>query len=426
MSIRAALPVLPARDIDPAIERVDHPVERELGPIGRAWRAIPIAAQLVLVYLGTRLLTTAIMLAFAANQEATWQIEAKPGYFDFANIWDAAWYARIGEGGYPSELPVGDHGRVTENAWAFMPVYPLLVRLVSLVTTLPFGVAAVLVSLAAGLATVFAFHRLLRRFVGERTAMFAVVLLCLGPVSPLFQVGYAEALHFWLLCELLILLVDRRWIEMLPVVLVASLTRPTGLAWAFTLLLVILVRYWRARVARIERFDRTEQLHAWIAAFWSGFAGLAWLVICGIATGRPFGYLDTEMAWRHHYTGGDHTLPFTPWFWAGDFWFGQPLGTIVVIAALVGVIGWLAAPVMRRFGLEIRLWAIAYFAYLFAVFYPQSSIFRLCFPLFPAAAPLALPQSPVYRVGISILAVAAQVAWLTWMWFVIGHDWTPP
>lgn len=426
MSVRASIPVLPARHVDAAIRREDAPLATTSHPFVLRLLAIPTVWQLIAIYFATRIVTTTIMLVFAANQPETWQTPAQPDYFTFANIWDAVWYRWIGEGGYPRELPVGDHGRVTENAWAFMPVFPAIVRVISLITTLPFPVVAVLVSVAAGLATVFAFHRLLRRFVGERTALFAVLLLCLGPVSPMFQVGYAEALHFWLLCELLILLVDRRWLEMLPIVLLASLTRPTGLAWAFTLLLVILHRYWQARVARLERFEAREQRQAWIAAFFSGFAGLAWLAIAGFVTGRPFGYLETEMAWRNHYTSGAETLPFTAWFWAGDFWFGQPLGTMLVVAVVIGVIAWFSAPFMLRFGIEIRMWGIAYFSYLFAVFYPQSSIFRLCFPLFPALAPVALPQSPVYRVVVSLLAVAAQVAWLTWMWFVIGHDWTPP
>ena len=426
MTTRAAVPALPTKPVDPHVDRADYPIERSLPGFARAWVALPVWLQLVIVYVGTRLLTTAIMLVFASRQEDTWQVEADPGYFRFANIWDAAWYKRIVEGGYPSVLPVNDEGQVTENAWAFMPVFPLLVRLVMLATTAPFEVAAVIVSVLSGLAATFLFHRLLRKFVGERTAMFAVLLFMLGPVSPMFQVGYAEALHFALLLGLLNMLVERRWMDMLPLVVIASLTRPTGLAWAFALLLVIIWRYWRKHVARTEEFTAAEQRAAWTAAIVSGFAGLLWLFVCAIATGSLTGYLDTEMAWRNHYTGGEHTLPFTPWFWGAEFWFGKVWGPIYVVAFLALVTFWFASPILRRFGMEIRLWGVAYFAYVFAVFFPQSSVFRILFPMFPALAPLALPQSPVYRVAVSILAVAAQVAWLTWMWFVIGRDWTPP
>ena len=423
MTIRALLARRPNRPGATEIDD-DAPIERSLGPLGRAWVGLPVWLQLAIIYVGSRIVTTVIMLAFASRQEATWQTPEHPGFFEFSNIWDAVWYKRIVEGGYPSELPIGEQGNVTENAWAFMPVFPLIVRVLATVSTLPIDVVMVIVSMLAGLGTTFAYHRLLRHFVGERTAMFAVVLLVLGPISPLFQVGYAEALHFWMLMLLLNLLVERRWMEMLPVVVIASLTRPTGLAWAFALLLVIIWRYRRSR-SGTEPFPVDEQRKAWIAAVASGVAGLLWLLICAIATGRLTGYLDTEMAWRNHYTGGEHTFPFTPWFWAGDFWFGA-WGPVIVVLIVVFMALWLRSPMLDRFGMEIRLWGIAYFAYVFAVFYPQSSVFRILFPLFPAFAPVAVPQSPLYRVGTSILAVAAQVLWITWMWFVIGHDWSPP
>ncbi|NLT25415.1 MAG: hypothetical protein GXX90_01960 [Microbacteriaceae bacterium] len=425
MSRRAALPPLPVRHVDPAARPAPEPTPRSA--LARRWAALPAWARVTVIYVVTRLLTTAMMLVYAQRQEDTWQIEAQPDYFRFATIWDGAWYQRIAYGGYPTELPVNDEGRVTENAWAFMPVYPMVVRAAMLLPGLGYEVAAVAVSLVAGLGAMLALHRLLRRFAGEGVATFAVLLVCLGPVSPMFQVGYAEALHFWMLVVLLELLVDRRWWEMLPLVVVASLTRPTGLAWAFALLLVILHRYWTSRVRRLERFDAAEQRAAWSVAIASGVAGLLWLAACAIATGELFGYLDTEFAWRHHYTGGEHTPPFTPWFWAGEFWFGQPWGTLAVLAALAVAIVWFADPVMRRFGIELRMWGIAYFSYLFAVFYPQSSIFRLLLPLFPAVVgPLALPRSPLYRVAVPLVAVVAQVVWFHWMWFVIGHDWTPP
>ncbi|MDJ1370565.1 hypothetical protein [Gulosibacter molinativorax] len=427
-AVRAEVPTLPTRYRDPAIDNRDVRVAREQSrsALGRAWRALPTWAQLVLLYVLTRAFTTALMLFYASRQEATWQTDANPDYFSFANIWDAKWYAWIANAGYPTELPYTDQGQVAENAWAFMPVYPMLARFVSLIPFVTFEMATVLISLIASLGTMFALHRLLRNFVGGNVAMFAVFLLCIGPISPMFQVGYAEALHFWLIALLLNLMVDRNWLAMLPLIVIASFTRPTGLAFAFTLLLYILYRYWNRFAARLERFDREEQQQVWSVAVFSGVMGLAWLIIAGLITGQWDAYLETEFAWRRAYTAGEHTPPFTGWFWAGGFWLGQPEGAITVIAVIVLFVCWFAAPVMRRFGIEIRLWGIAYTAYIFAVFYPQSSFFRILFPLFPATAPLALPQSPVYRVGISLAAVAAQVAWLHWMWFVIGHDWTPP
>lgn len=430
MSVRASIPTLPARISHPAIDPTDYPVGTRKNPIGQALLRLPVWAQLTILYVLSRIVTTAIMLWLASKQTDTWQTPAQPDYFSFANIWDAAWYRGIASVGYPATLPVNELGEVTENAWAFMPVYPFLVRGVSVVTTLPFEVAAVLVSLVAGFAVTFTFYRLMRYFLSPGTALIAVSLVLFGPISPMFQVGYAEALHFWMLCQLLIDLRERRWLAMMPLIAVASLTRPTGLAWAFTMLLVILNRYYSQHVRRIERFDRQEQLHAWTAAVFSGVMGLAWLILCGIVTGRPLGYLDTEHAWRNHYTGGADTPPFTPWFHAGKFWLEQPHGSLIVAGMIIGVtavIVWLGAPMMQRFGAEITAWGIAYFSYILAVFFPQSSTFRMMFPMFPAAAgPMALPKSPVYRVLLFAGMMVAQVLWLRFMWFVDPQDWTAP
>lgn len=427
MSVRAAIPTLPARYEHPSMRSADAPVTG--GALGTR---LPMWLQLTLLYAVSRVVTTVIMLLFARAQESTWQTPSpQPDYVTFANLWDAKWYLSIGYNGYPTELPVdAATGKVTENAWAFMPVYPLLVRAVSTLTTLPFQHAAVLVSLVAGLGVAFALHRLLQPMVGERTSLFAVALVMFGPVSPMFQVGYAEALHFWMLCELLIYLRDRRWLAMMPLVALASLTRPTGLAWAFALLLVILYRYYNSLVRRVERFDVREQREAWGVAVFSGVMGLAWLALCGVVTGRPFGYLETEFAWRDWYVEGATTPPFTAWFYAAKFWSGQPIGAFAVTAMVVTVVGvvvWFASPVMRRFGPELTAWGVAYFSYIFAVFFPQSSTFRMLFPMFPAAAaPLALPKSPLYRVLVLLGGVVLQVVWIRYMWFVSGHDWTAP
>ncbi|MEK6345434.1 MAG: hypothetical protein V4737_16595, partial [Curtobacterium sp.] len=53
-----------------------------------------------------------------------------------------------------------------------------------------------------------------------------------------------------------------------------------------------------------------------------------------------------------------------------------PLG-LAAIAFLV----WM--PAARRVGLELRLWVVAYVVYLLAVFFPQSSTWRILMPIAP-------------------------------------------
>ncbi len=63
--------------------------------------------------------------------------------------WDGQWYRLIASHGYPSHAAGRRMASLQQNAWAFYPVFPLLVRLV-MITGVSFGLAASVVSLACG------------------------------------------------------------------------------------------------------------------------------------------------------------------------------------------------------------------------------------------------------------------------------------
>ena len=84
----------------------------------------------------------------------------------------------------------------------------------------PWNVASVVIAVAAGLGAALVFHRLMSRFLEPDQALFAVVLFCVAPVSPIMQFGYAESLGFLLLALALLLLVERRYGWLFPVIAV--------------------------------------------------------------------------------------------------------------------------------------------------------------------------------------------------------------
>ncbi len=386
------------------------------------WRLLPWWARVVLIYLGARAITTLFVLELAGRQEANAWTGARPGYFEFANLWDARWYAFIASAGYPSELPLTDDGHVAENQWAFLPVYPAIVRALT-VTGLPWDVASVLVAFLAGLGAALVFHRLMSRFLEPDQATFAVVLFCVAPVAPIMQFGYAESLGFLWLASALLLLVDRRYGWLVPVVVIWAFTRPGALAFALTIGLHWIVR-WFTRDR--DPFPVRERVAAASVAVVAGIAGLAWPGIAWLVTGELQAYTDTELAWRSAYIGYVDLVPLTPWFQAGDWWLGQPMGTIAPIGlvAAFGLI--LVSPWVRRLGVDLRLWLASYGLYLFAVFFPQSSTFRILAPMFPLAGALAVPRSPWWRAGLVVVSLALQFGWLLIAWRIDGYDWTPP
>ncbi|MCU1579151.1 MAG: hypothetical protein JWP19_1355 [Rhodoglobus sp.] len=394
------------------------------------YRLTPWWIKVLVIFVVSRIVTTSILLGFAAGQAPNAWTGAGPGYFDFASIWDGHWYYIISAVGYPTQLPLTVDGHVGESAWAFMPAYPSVVRLVMLVTTLDFPVAAVIVSFGFALGAALLFYRLMHLVLPGGTALFSVVLFCFAPLSPILQVSYAESMYTFLIALALLLLVTRRYALMVPVVAVMSLTRPSGLAFALALAMHVAWRWWRQRRGR-EDFPVRERVASIGLAAFSAFMGIAWILIAWILTGSFTAYTDTELAWRSAYIGYGDLLPFTPWLQAAGFWghWGQvpvPLLIALLAVVVVGFFALLFTPAVKRLGPDLRFWVASYALYLLAVFFPQSSTFRLLVPEFPLLGALAQPRAWWYRVGIVLLCIAGQWEWIHIAWAVDGYDWTPP
>jgi hypothetical protein len=381
------------------------------------------ALRVSVVYALSRVLTTVLMFLHAATQPLTGNGAASVAYTSISNVWDAAWYQWVAYNGYPGELPVDSEGYVDENAWAFMPVYPYLVRVLATATGVGWEHMAVAVSVLAGWGAALMFHRLLAIRLGPGTSFFAVILFCVAPLSPVLQIGYAESLQLFLLATALYLLVRRRYGWMFPVIVVMGLTRPSGLAFA-----LLLGLYWLYRLARrrSEPFPARENATVIGLGATSVATALLWPGLAALATGSLTAYTDTELSWRSAYIGPQHLIPFTPWFQGAEWWFGFPTGLLILILAVAAFVGLLVSPGMRRLGPEATLWCVAYALYLLAFFFPQSSTFRLLMPLFPLLAAFAAPRWMWYRVPLVALSIAGQWWWLQSCFHLGGSTWWVP
>jgi hypothetical protein len=371
------------------------------------------------IWLVSRVLTTVIMLAFAAREPATYWAPAHPSYLRLAQFWDSGWFHTIATTGYPLRLPSGAGGQVLPNAWAFLPGYPALVSALGGVTGLPWSIASVVVATGCSCGAALVLDRLLVATLGRREP-FAVVLFCVSPLSPVYQVAYAEPMAVLLLALLLLLLVRRRYVAMLPCIVLVGLTRPLAVPVALLLAVHLLIRLVRRRVEPVPG----RALLACCAALAVGAAtAVAWPLAAALATGTRSAYLDSELAWR----GSDSLVPFLPWLDAAREVGGPVLGPAVLIAILLAVAALLAAPPVRRLGADLVTWCASYALYLLAVFPPQPSVFRLLLPLFPLAGAVGAVRSRPARVGLVIACLLGQAVWFgaTWArWHVRG--WSPP
>ena len=387
------------------------------------YRLTPWWGKVLVIWALSRVVTTGLVLTLASVQGPNPWTGANPNYVDFANIWDGRWYNIVAVGGYPSVLPLTLEGKVAENAWAFLPGYPAVVRLLMEISGLAWSPVAVFVSLAFSLGAALLFYRLMRRVLDSSTALFSVVLFCVAPLSPILQFGYAESMYLFFLILALSLLLERRYVLLFPVVAVMAFTRPGALAFALALGL----HAWHRWVTRDrDPFPVHDRMLSASVTVFTGILGVAWPLIAWGVTGSMSAYTDTELAWRAPYIGYQELVPFTAWFQGGVWWIGMPLGIIAAAALILAFTLFMFTPAVKRLGVDLRFWVASYALYLLAVFFPQSSTFRLLMPAFPLLGAIAVPRSVLYRVVLVLLGIAGQWGWLLICWGVDGADWTPP
>jgi hypothetical protein len=402
----------------------------ERGRLRRSWEDTPIAVRIGIVYVLARLVTSGFFLLAGALSTPASRFGENPGLATLAIGWDAQWYWFVAVFGYPSELPLTESGQVAENPWAFMPIYAYLAQAVGFALG-SWGAGAVIISIVAGYLSALVLHRMLRERLGDSAALWAVVFFVFAPLAAIFQIGYAEALFLlWLFLAIRVVM-QRRYAWLYLLVPLMGFTRPGVLAFALFLALHGIQR-WVDR--RREPLTVAHVVHIVAAGLLTVAVGFSWQVIAGIVTGDPGAYLATELAWRRNWIGGadEVFVPFDGFVQAAAFWFQTwGLGAVTGYVALGLIILGLAAlllfePHVRRLGPEIRLWSASYLVYLFLVFFPQSSLFRLLVPLSPLWGAVAAPRSTAWRVGVLAACLLGQWWWIYNMYALGNAYWQIP
>jgi hypothetical protein len=373
----------------------------------------PWWVQVLTVWLVTRGYAVWLTVLAGATQQDTPFSRAGDGYFEMADSWDSAFYATIHDHGYPSELPRDESGRVEGSPWAFLPLYPLLVRVVTSLTGLGWTVAAPLVSTAASIGFVLVCYRLFRLRADAVTSLMGVVVISVWPAAPVLQYAYAESLAMLLVAVLLHLLASGRYGWAVPVVVLAGLSRPLAapLAAACVLLAGLVVRAHRRDGLRLPR-GQALALGALVVV--SVAAVALWPGIAAVVTGEPTAYFLTEAAW--HSTSQLTTSVYLLSFLQA---FGPLAGATAAVLLGLAAVVMLASRGVRALGAPAWAWSVAYLAYLFALVGWEPPLPRLLLLAFPLALPLAAAsRARPYRTLLVVSLAALQALWvfLLWRW----------
>jgi hypothetical protein len=360
------------------------------------------------VYAITRLFDVVLILVAARHQV---DLPKGPSYGSMTSNWDGGWYLRIAAHGYPSTIPRDPGGHPLQNQWGFYPLYPFIVGAIMGITGAGFTVVAPTLSLLLGAAAVIVMFRLINQGSGRFAASATVLLTCTYMAAPAMQIAYTESLALLLVCSALLLLRNRRYGWLVPVLIMLALTRAIALAFVPVLVVHGISRY---RPRQVEPFPDPDRWRVvGLALLAIALTGL-WPAIAAVTTGDPQAYIQTMSSWVA--TGKLRMVTGFPAFaWTE--------GGAVGLAVLLGIIALIAVIVLRggarAWDPEVRTWAGFYPLYLLFVTAPSTSNIRhllLAFPLmwpFPDEAKTTTDR----RRRIAVLAILAIFGLLTqWVW----------
>lgn len=398
-------------------------------------------------YLATRLAVVALLSGPVAAQQR--QVGGLPDatYRDFVTIWDGQWYARIAAQGYPLPLPLDEFGAVDQSEWAFYPLFPLLVRLVTAIGP-PFWLAAELVNLFAGAGAAWLAYRLMsgeqgrRRPTGttagrvaahRRAAAVAIGLWLLYPATTVLQIAYTEAIALLLVMAVLTAMHRHRYGVALALVLVLGFARAVAAPLAFVVFVHLVLRFRREWRERRDAGEHRVEAQGW---WFTGLAvlggtvvaGVAWPVLVGWLTGRPDAFFAVQATWGQRPDRG----PFLPWWNWLSGQYGLPVALAWALALLVGC-GCMLTRYAAWMPLELRAWGLAYPVYLFAVTAPSTSMIRfllLDLPVFGVLAALLVGDPRTGRARrwwpVGPLLALPVLAWTVHWWATVLLVFTPP
>jgi 4-amino-4-deoxy-L-arabinose transferase-like glycosyltransferase len=353
----------------------------------------------------------------AIRQVFKGHIPACPNYFSSATgpngaltgvwlRWDTAWYAEIAA-----------HGYTCYGSTAFMPLYPMLIRLLSFPLAGNAIAAALLISSIASLVVFYLLYRLAQELTNSKaTARASVVTMALYPVSFFLMAGYTEALFLALAIGSYLAARRGSWLAAGVLAALATLTRLQGIL----LLVPLALEFW---------LTHRNDLHRWQAWLSLAIAPLAlalymlsiWSALRIFPPWEPF-----NAVWYLHYA----------WPWQG---ITQDLSTLIthpdignllsfrLFDPLTAIIFLVCAVVaFRRLNLPLAVFmAIMWLSSVIKVTVPgeTTSISRYMLSLFPTfiVLGLAFTHWPRFiKLGVMLVSLLLLSAYLfiflIWGW----------
>jgi Gpi18-like mannosyltransferase len=215
--------------------------------------------------------------------------------------WDSQWYESVASNGY--HYVVQDHGRSLSNE-AFFPLFPVLERVISRITTLNYINSGIAISLIAGVAAALMIYKSISLFASERVAWFTVALWALLPMSFIQILSYSETLFTALCASSLYFTVKKRFVVAALLSGLAGLTRPSGLAIASAVMFAIFLDLRNSPDASTRK--------KYYAILLAPLGWISFLGYLAVKHHNLFAYFVIQRDWNNGFDGGSN---FLNWIW---------------------------------------------------------------------------------------------------------------
>lgn len=381
---------------------------------------LPTWVGALVIYGIARLATGIIILGLVPLQpdlslDPGWHVEgpelAHPGYWEVLTNWDGQWYKTIALHGYPTAEEA--HGG-EQNALAFYPLYPMLIRALMSVTGLRFEVVAPTLSLIAGAVAVSLLAVWLERTRGKLVTLGIVTVLSFFPSSPVLQMAYNDALAMVLLVVALRAAIERQHVVLLVVGALLAFTRPVLAPVA----IFVVVYEWHRMRERRALGEPTGPAGIVIGVV-LGVLSFVWPATVGVMTGDPGAYFASAASWVR--AGGLRGG------WIGGIW---ALGMAPVAVLLAMCL--LALVLLRvRRGLwsgpndHLGPWAGVYLLFILGTTTISTSVFRYAlFALVPLGSVGLEGRKAPPKLWWALVPVALLLQWV-WLRYVMIVDVSP-
>lgn len=270
--------------------------------------------------------------------------------------WDGNYYLSISQNGYQDD-----------THYAFFPLYPLLIKALSLVLQ-NYLFSAVIISISATFLGIKLLYNLINQQFDKKIAKKSILALLIFPTSFYFLIAYSEGLFFFLTIATFYFARKNLFLAVIFSVL-ATATRLPGLAVAFALILQTYQNY------GINRKN-------WFVIL----SPLGFIIYCGylyIQTGDPIYFLQSQQNWQR--------LPNLPYL---SFW--QNIQQLVTPGFIEKYPNFLLDLFFSIFGVGMIIRSFRFLPFSYSVYGFLSILFPLLTSTLMSMPRFLLPIFPIY------------------------------